>query len=390
MAEGLTASEQLVNNLCERAFLRLWTHPNPIGKKGKELCDCLIVCEPHVIVVSVKECEYKDTGDRTGWDRWVKKAIEKSIDQIYGAERWLEGKTEFTRADGREVVLPPQADRVYHRIAVALGGDRQSVRTFRDEQERGWVHICDEHSLESLFRTLDTITDFVGFLQWVEQLVQSGPVVMNGGGLEDLLGIYLEYPQLADDAHDALIVHNDWWSGVSASEEFLEHHRAMHQLSPMWDRLIELLTSDLLTDGFFDAMSGDVTDDQRVLLAMARESREARECIMQALHNYWTEAYERVASRMVQSPQGHVYVFMVRPSSQRQDRVAELAGRCMVIRGRIDSVETVIGIANDRPGSGQGSSFDLLYLSIPNADWTDEDERQVLYLQQECELYSHL
>jgi hypothetical protein len=65
-----TPSERFVAELCHRAFLRLWTHPSPKGKKDKELCDCLVVCGPHIIIVSVKEIQYRDTGNRTGWDRW--------------------------------------------------------------------------------------------------------------------------------------------------------------------------------------------------------------------------------------------------------------------------------------------------------------------------------
>ena len=106
MTNGLTKSEKFVVRLCERAFLRLWSHPNPIGKKGKELCDCLVVCGPHIIIISVKDIEYKDTGDRTGYDRWVKSAIENSADQIFGAERWLEGVSKVTRSDGRIITLP--------------------------------------------------------------------------------------------------------------------------------------------------------------------------------------------------------------------------------------------------------------------------------------------
>ena len=42
MNAGLTPSEILVNELSSSNFLRLWTHPNPIGKGVKELCDCLV------------------------------------------------------------------------------------------------------------------------------------------------------------------------------------------------------------------------------------------------------------------------------------------------------------------------------------------------------------
>jgi hypothetical protein len=76
MIHGLTPSEKFVTSLCERSFLRLWTHPNPKGKNNKELCDCLVVCGPHIVIISVKENEYKDTGDETGWERWQRDAIE--------------------------------------------------------------------------------------------------------------------------------------------------------------------------------------------------------------------------------------------------------------------------------------------------------------------------
>ena len=73
MASGLTPSERFVSDLCTRSFLQLWTHPNPKGKKKKELCDCLIVCGPHIVIISVKECTYKDTGNKTGWERAQKR-----------------------------------------------------------------------------------------------------------------------------------------------------------------------------------------------------------------------------------------------------------------------------------------------------------------------------
>ncbi len=48
LTQGLAPSEEFVNKLCKKSFLKLWTHPNPKGKKDKELCDCLIVCGIHI------------------------------------------------------------------------------------------------------------------------------------------------------------------------------------------------------------------------------------------------------------------------------------------------------------------------------------------------------
>jgi hypothetical protein len=86
----MNQSEQFVFKLCRRSFLSLWSYASPRGKGGKELCDILVVCDPHVIIFSVEEVNYIETDDTVvGWERWRRSAIEESSGQIYGAERWL-------------------------------------------------------------------------------------------------------------------------------------------------------------------------------------------------------------------------------------------------------------------------------------------------------------
>ena len=173
LTHGLTPSERFVTDLCRRSFLKLWTHPNPKGKKGKkgkELCDCLVVCGPDIVIISVKENEYKDTGDSTGWERWAKAAIEKSASQIWGAERWLDTVDEVIRHDGRAFTLPQKSERKYHRVSVSLGGQGQVPIKWGDFGN-GFVHVCDEHSVGVVFSALDTITDFVEFLTASEAMV---------------------------------------------------------------------------------------------------------------------------------------------------------------------------------------------------------------------------
>jgi hypothetical protein len=248
---GLTPSERLVTGLCHRSFLRLWTHPNPKGKKGKELCDCLIVCDRHVVIISVKDCAYRDTGDTTGWGRWKKKAIEESFSQITGAERWLAAVDYVERADGRIVQLRPHDLRQYHRIAIALGANGEVPLEWGDKG-KGFVHLCDERSLEAIFASLDTITDFVRFLSETEELFASGTrIVFSGGGIEDLLALYLEWGEsysipgsTGSALPDLMILENDLWSGLSSSEEFKQRQVSL-EISYAWDRLIEHYTDDL-------------------------------------------------------------------------------------------------------------------------------------------------
>jgi hypothetical protein len=103
----VTRSEELVFKLCRKSFLSLWSYANPRGRNGKELCDVLVVCDPDVIIFSVKEIQSKESGDvGTDWSRWTREAIDASVKQIYGAERWLASATHVVAKDGG---MPPDS-----------------------------------------------------------------------------------------------------------------------------------------------------------------------------------------------------------------------------------------------------------------------------------------
>lgn len=380
MPEGLTESEKFVTGISERAFLTLWTHPNPVGKKGKELCDCLIVCGNHIVIISVKDIQYKDTGDAAGWNRWVKSAIDKSASQIWGAERWLDTAQSFTRHDGRQVDLPPRENRLIHRISVSLGAKRQ-IATKSGDLGNGIVHVCDEFSLGAIFGLLDTISDFVAFLSETESLISRANVIFSGGGLEDLLAIYLQnnYSFPFEEA-DLLMIDDTIFKGFIDSDDYMAQQQSFKP-SYFWDNLIEHFTKDLLTDGMFDYSTKEVTDNQLALIQMALQPRGHRANLAESFIEFLEKPELKVASRVILAYQNTAFVFLVGDSSDRETRVKELGMRCLVVRGRLPDVGVVVGIATDRPGESKGHSSDLVYIDIP--EWTDELEDQVQKIQKE-------
>src|SRR5262245_23047743 len=97
-AEGVNAAEKYLAHLCEKNFLSLWSYPGVYrdegkpqnGGHGKEICDLLVVFGEHIIIFSDKHCQLQDSGDaQRDWQRWFKKAIQKSAEQAWGAERWI-------------------------------------------------------------------------------------------------------------------------------------------------------------------------------------------------------------------------------------------------------------------------------------------------------------
>jgi hypothetical protein len=81
MIQPLNQTEGFVQKLCQQFFLSLWSYANPQGKDArKELCDLLVVCDPDIIIFSVKEIEVQNIGRHsTDWSRWQKRAIEVSV-----------------------------------------------------------------------------------------------------------------------------------------------------------------------------------------------------------------------------------------------------------------------------------------------------------------------
>lgn len=72
-------AEEFVFHVCRETVLSLWSYANPLGKNGKELCDILIVCEPDIVIFSVKEIKLTESEDvEKDWKRWNRRAIEES------------------------------------------------------------------------------------------------------------------------------------------------------------------------------------------------------------------------------------------------------------------------------------------------------------------------
>ena len=388
MYHGLTKSEKLVNMLSENAFLKLWTHPNPLGKKNKELCDCLIVCENNIIIVSVKEIEYKDTGDTIGYERWIRHAIEESARQIWGAERWLNTVDTVTRHDGRVISLPPKNERKYYRLSVSLGSKEQVPIQWGD-LGHGFVHVCDEKSVEILFNALDTITDFIEYLDASEKLVNDKTALLfDGGGIEDLIALYIQndYTFNMNGQHpNIMIVDDTLWEGWSNSSEY-EVMLKDFKTSYIWDTLIEHYVKDLLTGGMFHIHNKEITDNDLILASMSLQPRRYRASLLDALMEFLQKG--NIKCRVLKGYNNMLFVFMLGSSDDREFRAQELFLRCAILSCKAEFEDKrIIGIARDGlEGSSLGYSSDLLYIENPN--WTEDEKNKFLSLQKELGYFS--
>ena len=377
----MTQSEEFVLKLSRHTFLSPWSIGNPRGKEaGKELCDVLVVCDPDVIIISVKEIEYKATDDiSTGMDRWTSRAVKGSIKQVHGAERLLRRLDQVTAADGAGWLhLPPRDRRRVHRIAVALGS-RGEIPITAGDSGKGFVHVLDEAAVLTLMRELDTISDLVEYLRKTEEFLEKTQVVVPG--LENLLALYLHRGRNYPSDADRLLLTADMWSEVSAKEEF-QRKKEADKVSYLWDGMIEHIAET--HDPELTQSHGENDDPnpavERVTRIMAREPRFNRRMLSKAFQEFHVPGKSR--SRIVRSPSGVVYVFLARPGGdERQLRKNELLGRMFIARGLHQDATTVVGIATEEYVPGAGSSLDVA--NYQKDTWTNEDQALMEHLQRE-------
>ena len=372
----LTRSEQFVHDLTRQACLRLWTYASPQGKeRGKELCDTLVACPPDVIVISVKEIELDRDAENfdVAVERWKRRAIDESVSQVYGAVRRLASVENVTATDGSPgVTLGSRESRRIHRIAVAIGGEDLVPLESRDF-DRGFVHVFSAETLLVVLRELDTISDLVGYLVAREELLVGGLRSSTIASEHDLLAVYLanahSFKLLLESDHD-LVILTDVWDNFVVSREYATRYEA-NKGSYVWDRLIEQLHEDHLTDNM--EFGGDLHSIDQVTRVMARENRTQRRGLAEA----FVEFMERkdLESRMVMSSSGTTSVFLKAPHAvERKYRTRELEMRAWVARDEAHKQGLngpVVGLATEVREPGSGFSLDALLLTKP--EWTEED-----------------
>jgi len=327
-SEGVTPSERYLKKLCDHSFLSLWSYPGVFrdqgrtgGKgDGKELADLLVVFENHVIIFSDKHIQFDNASSvEVGWSRWFKKAVLKSAQQVWGAERWIRQFPKRLFLDKTctvpfPIVLPDPPNATFHRIVVAhdasrvcrermggsgslmldthLVGAEQLKKPFvigRIDPNKGYVHVFDDTSLNVVMTYLDTVSDFVAYLTKKEQLLTGGMHVL-AAGEEELLAEYVA--KLNDDGeHDfvfprdasGILISEGRWAKFLGSEERKAQIEANH-ISYSWDLLIEKFLHHLMSGTQYEATDAEISEQEKSFRWLARENRTRRRMLASAIH----------------------------------------------------------------------------------------------------------
>lgn len=354
----MTPSEKFVSELCKKSFLPFWSFASPLGKKSKELCDVLVICDNTIMIISIKDIKVSEHSDENvQFERWQKKAISGSIDQIYGAERFLKTVNEVTLSDKiTKIQLPPHSDREIFRIAIAFGG-KSEYPLDNGNFGNGFVHVFDEQSTFTVLKELDTIKDFVDYLKAKEKFTSNK--IVSVPREVDFLALYLTTKLEFDYVPDGVVLDSGMWEEYLKSEEYKYWQREIPQ-SFIWDEIVSHLHQIHIVDKGNTIMMSDLEIATRIITLEPRINRiELGMMFLDAIK-------KKLKGRMIRPFAGsdHSYVFMPLSSKNWESKDKELQLRCLVARMENNPAPKVIGIAMGNSPEDE-LIFDIAYFNIP-------------------------
>jgi len=177
--------EEAVLRIASTTYFKYWCYPDPkdeIGN-GKQICDLLILFQNVVIIIEVKNYEFKGN-----YERYFNNTLKKAISQINGAERklfksnsslkikhYIKGETSFDRNKYTKV----------QRLIVNLstvplfypGGELSVSNSF--------IHIFNWFAFLKIVQELDTIVDFIQYLETREKAFNDKQLIIAQGEEDD-------------------------------------------------------------------------------------------------------------------------------------------------------------------------------------------------------------
>lgn len=443
-SEGINDSERYLSKLARRSFLSLWSYSGIYrdqGKKtqtsdGKEVCDLLVVFGNHLIIFSDKDCEFPNTGDLDlDWSRWYRKAIEKSAKQIWGAERWLLNHPDKIYLDRACTIpfpidLPNGGVANIHRIVVAhgsaerckkelggigslmidtdLNGNDHYIKSAdggtpfavgQVDLSKGFVHVLDDATLDILLNNLDTISDFIAYLEKKELFLNNGNNIL-AAGEEDLVAFYLgnlnkqgEHDFILPKKYDVIFLEEGYWEEFANSEQRKEQLEA-DEVSYFWDFLIEKFNTHLLDGTQYSSSHTKISDTELAHRFLARETRFRRRVLSKTFLDLLSLTPPSIKGVRIIKPVKEdepYYIFLVLPipsfigyKDYRLARGNLLEIYCRIIKLRFADAQDIIGIATETEAGQETRSEDLLYFDARN--WSEEERDEAQKLQDDLGL----
>lgn len=420
-SQGVTETEKFLSSLCERSFLKLWSYPNLFNEDRKELCDLLAVFESHVLIFFDRKNMLSNNvnGDPiVNWNRWKRKVIDSQIRTASGAEQYIKNNHKIFLDVGLTQPFPIPINTesmIVHKIIVAHGAKEACLRnsekniygslaiTYSDNCKKTPdfpfmvnidrnqpVHIFDSHNLPIIFSELDTIFDFLSYLDAKLEAIKKFNFLTYCGE-EDLLANYFlnfdkktnrHYVGTQDKKINGLFICEGEWKDFINRDEY-NKKKSADKVSYLWDELIQR-TCEAALAGTHQG-NVNIFHGPSAIHEMAKEPRfmrrELSNKMIESIRNF-PESNDKIVRSLCFMPsfyKGKSYVFLQLKvdgikdyeNEYRPRRRAILEIACGVIKNKFKDLKTVIGIAIDAPKFAISNSEDFILMDCSR--WSDDE-----------------
>lgn len=441
--EGKTRREKYLAKVSERTFFSLWSFPNVYTdegkskfKKGNELCDLLVVFENTVIIFSDKDVSFGNNPDlKISWARWFKKAVLKSCKQLFGAESWIKKFPERIFLDINCINKFPidlsNKSFKFHLIAVTCNSNKPAKEYFGKNStsslyqayplsaeeclekpfvigdlfpDKSFIHILDEITLDLLLSELDTIRDFICYLDEKERAIRSKEIVQ-ATGEEEILA-YFYHGKENIEVTGKIVPSNLREYSLGLGEGLWEEYRCSkaysvltmtREKSQFWDMLIAKFSSHIINGDVCTVIDCPFEIHENAVRHLASENRISR----YILSGYFYEKYLEVppghrSARMVFSPttKTKLYVFLFFPKDEgekeqdyRKERFGCEHAYSLVAKYLYPEAIDVVVIATETRGS-DFQTEDILAIEY-DRDLSAEEQNQAKSFMEELNVLSN-
>jgi hypothetical protein len=404
----VNASEARLFETAQRSFLKLWSYANPYRATGKEIADLLVIFGNDVIVFSDKQSTFRDDG--YGWQRWYRRTVTASIKQLSGAYRVLAIDNQTIYVDERaSQALPfklPAPDQCrIHLLAVArvdlksrslhpspglrfdgsVAGSGKPFCVGPLKVGERVVHIFDAETLETLLSELDTISDFVWYLNRRERIISDNPDIQFRE-LDFLMLSLLERGEgqwgllLLPDSANAGIPEGLWTDAYCT--ECRNRSQLKNRPSYVVDRLIEHFHDEYIHNRLLSEKNIEYHVHEQALRHLASERRFSRRIISGELFGILDETdqstFWAATTESIDVP-GVRYVWLAYPpppdgvSDEEVSRVIlnHLKDHIYVARASF-AADLIIGISVPNHSVQIGSHFLIVF---DGTHWTEDAQK---------------
>jgi hypothetical protein len=420
-SKGLTPTEQLLADLCEKSFLKLWSYPNPIKDDRDELCDLLAVFENQVFIFFDRENRQLDKLNKdpiVNWNRWKKRVIDDQIRTAHGAESYIKSGRGIFLDKHLQVPFPIEIDRdkiIIHKIIIAHGA-KEACEKFSNDNVYGSlaisyghnntqmplpfpfmiridkenpVHILDSYNLPVIFNELDTFFDFSSYLNAKIEAIKSLDCLLYCGEEDLLAHYYLNFDNskkkhfigISQENYNCLMIGEGEWKDFKELEIY-KNKKLADKVSYLWDEIIQKTCQNAL-DGTLLGNS-NLLKGKSAIHEMAKEPRFVRRALsdqlIQSIRNF-PETSDTIFRNLNFMPSFYSekgYVFLQLKNTKivdyeneyRPKRLKMLEIACGGAKNRFAHLKKVIGIAIDAPKYSKRNAEDFILMDCSH--WPDD------------------